>query len=50
MEQMLLDSHIVNKFPFFMESDGSLPFAKEPSTSPYPELNDYNLHGHILFL
>jgi hypothetical protein len=33
-----------------MESDGSSQFAKEPSTPPYPEPNDLNLHGHILFL
>jgi hypothetical protein len=24
-----------------MEFDGSLPFAKESSTSPYPEPNDF---------
>ena len=35
--EKLTASHLVKKFPAFMEPEGSLPHSQVPSTCPYPE-------------
>jgi hypothetical protein len=37
------------EFPqYFIEPEGSLPYSQEPSTGPYPELDQSNPYHPIL--
>jgi hypothetical protein len=47
--QKLIGAHLIRRFPDFIESEGSLPCSKMPSTGPYPERNEPNSHPPILF-
>jgi hypothetical protein len=45
----VLAVHLVNKFSIFIEAGGSLPCSEDPTTGPYPEPDESNLHHHSHF-
>jgi hypothetical protein len=47
---MLVAGKQLKKFLTFMESNGSLPFSREPSMGPYTEPDESSTHFPIMFL
>lgn len=37
------------KFPHFTDPEGSVSHSQQPTTAPYPQPDESNVHLHILF-